>query len=119
MSKFRFTGAVKEIKYNAKGKGLGLVPDQECAANKDIGENTIKYAVFLPFDATSEGIVFAYEGSVEIAMLKNAKWLPSWKVGGQYAFVLEGVADATKGEIEVKNAPSSKYFRIESVAEKA
>ena len=79
----------------------------------------MKHSVFLPFDGTREGFVFEYEDKVEIAIFKQAECLPSWKVGGHYAFVLEGIADGKDADIEVKNAPTSKFFQIESISEKA
>lgn len=120
MSMFRFAGTVKEIVHKAdKTCTLKFVPDQENAVCKDEGGKKVKHAVFLPFDKTGEGFAFAYEDKVEIAVIKKVKWLPAWKGGGHYAFVLESAATEKDVDIEVKDAPESKYFRVESVAEKA
>lgn len=120
MSKYRFTGVVREIKSFPSGKTnneVGFVPDREYAVTEKKGKDEILFVVLLPEDG-KEGIVFKYGDNVHIIDKSKAKESRMWKVNGRYALVLENVEEEKDCDIEMKDAPTSKYFKIESVTEK-
>ena len=114
---YRFIGTLKECERSLGDEILRFVPDQECTVTENCGDNKVKYAVLLPCDG-GEGIVFKYEDKVEIVNTSKLAWLPSWKVGDRYTLAIK-LADDKCYEIELRNAPLSKYFKLESVIEKA
>lgn len=117
MSKYRFTGTLKECEHSSGNKVLRFVPDQEYAVTENCGDNKVKYVILLPSN-DGEGIVFKYEDNVEIADIRKSPCVPSWNVGGHYKLVIVPVKKASR-EVEVLTAPKSKYFKLESVTEKA
>lgn len=117
MSEYRFAGTLKECECSSNNKVLRFVPDQECAVVENCGDNKVRYVILLPCN-DGEGIVFRYEDKVEIADTGKATWLPAWKVGSHYELVIVSTKKASR-EVEVLAAPKSKYFKLESVAEKA
>ena len=117
MSKYRFAGTVKAIRTTSSSKELSFTPDREYAITEKCGKDEILFAAFLPEDG-QEGFVVKYEDNVHIVDKDKAKWA-TWKINGHYAFVLEGVTDEKDCDIEIKDAPTSKYFKLESVTEKA
>lgn len=117
MSKFRFAGTLKELETSSSSKMLYFAPDQECTVSEDRNGKKATYVIFLPAD-NGEGIAFKYEGKLKIVVQSKAKWLPAWKVNGRYELLLEP-GDDKNHEVEVPDAPTSKYFNFESVAEKA
>jgi len=117
MSKYRFIGTLKECEHFSGKKVLRFVPDQECAATEDRDDEKVKYVVLLP-QRGGEGIVFEYKDKVAFRLKTKAKWLPNWKPDGHFVLVLK-LAEEAKYDIEVETAPTSKYFELESVTEKA
>lgn len=117
MSKLRFAGTLKEIEVSSSSKVLRFVADQECTVSEDRDGKKETYAIFLPAD-NGEGIAFKNEGKLKIVVESKAKWLPAWKVNGRYELMLEP-GDGKNHEVEVTDAPTSKYFKLESVTEKA
>ena len=120
MSKYRFAGVVREIRSFPSGKTdneVGFVPDREYAVTEKRGKDEILFVVLLPEDG-KEGIVFKYGDNVHIIDKSKAKKTRTWKVNGHYALELENVEEKNC-DIEMKDAPTTKYFRIESVTEKA
>ena len=116
MSKYRFAGTIKEIKSTTSSKELAFVPDREYAVSE---KDEILFVAFLPDDDKEVGMVFKYADNVRVVDKDKAKWAPTWKINGHYALVLESVTDEKDCDIEIKDAPTSKYFKLESVAEKA
>ena len=119
MSKYRFAGTLKQIDTSSTAKVLHFVPDQECAVTEDREGKKVTFAVFLPADDSSEGIVFKYDGKVHVADKGKVTWMSSWKNGAHYSFVLETVKKVKDCEMEIGDVPNSKYFKLESVIEKA
>lgn len=123
MSKYRFSGTIKEILSTPSGKELGFAPDCEHAITEKIGKEEILFVVFLPTDGKG-GIVFKYADKVRVvSKLKSTgsgkvEWTPIWKVGGHYTLVLERVFKEKDCDVVLKDAPPPKYFKLESVAEK-
>ena len=62
--------------------------------------------------------IFGPRDNVHIIDKSKAKKTRTWKVNGHYALELENVEEKNC-DIEMKDAPTTKYFRIESVTEKA
>ena len=117
MSEYRFIGTLKECGYSSGNKVLRFVPDQECAVTEDRDDEKVKYVVLLP-QSGGEGIVFEYKDKVVFKLKTKVKWIPNWKPDGHYTLVLKLVEEA-KYDIEVETSPTSKYFELESVIEKA
>jgi len=117
MSKYRFAGTIKEIQSIPSGKEFAFAPDREYAITEKVGKDEILFVAFLPEDG-QEGIVFKYGDNVHIVDKGKAKWAPTWEIGGHYTLVLEK-AKKSNCNIEIKDAPTSKYFKLESVTEKA
>lgn len=121
MSKYRFAGVVREIKSFPSGKTdneVGFIPDREYAVTEKRSKDEILFVVLLPEDG-KEGVVFKYGDNVQIIDKSKAKKARTWKVNGHYALVLEKVEEEKNCDIEMKDAPTSKYFKLESVTEKA
>ena len=123
MSMYGFTGTLKEIVSLPTNKKLKFIPDQECSVVVKSGKDETRFVVFLPVDnngvlfTNDEGIAFKYSDTVSIEVKPVGAWLPTWKINTRYVFVLETVDDANH-EVVVIDAPTSKYFSIESVTEK-
>lgn len=117
MSKYRFIGTLKECGHSSSNKVLRFVPDQECAVIENCGDNKVKYVVLLPCNS-GEGVVFKYMDKLEIVDTGKSAWLSSWKAGGHYELVIVSTKKASR-EVEVLAAPKTKYFKLESVTEKA
>ena len=118
MSRFSFEGTINEILTTSSGKELHFVPDREYAITKKQGKNEILFVAFLPDDG-NEGIVFKYRDNVHVVDKGKVKWVPTWKINGHYTLVLEGVTEKKVCDIEIKDAPTSKFFKLKSVTEKA
>lgn len=119
MSKYRFAGTIKEIKSTTSSKELAFVPDREYSVSEKRGKEEILFVALLPEDDKEVGIVFKYADNVRVVDKGKAKWAPTWKINGHYALVLESVTDEKDCDIEIKDALTSKYFKLKSVAEKA
>lgn len=118
MSKFSFEGTINEIQTTSSGKELCFVPNREYAIAKKQGKDEILFVAFLP-DDDNEGIVFKYRDNVRVVDKGKAKWVPAWKINGHYMIVLESVTEEKDSDIEVKDAPAPKFFKLKSVTEKA
>ncbi len=120
MSKLRFTGTLKEIEYSSpSSKKLKFIPDQECAVVEKGDKGERKFVVLLPVNTSGmEGIAFKYDENVSVEIKPALAWLPAWKVNGHYVFVLETIDEANR-DLEIKDAPTSKWFHIVSICEKA
>ena len=125
MSKYRFAGTIKEIKSTTSSKELAFVPDRESVVSEKRGEDEILFVAFLPEDDKEEGIVFKYADNVRV--ISKAKttgrgkveWTPTWKVGGHYKLEFENVTVEKDCDVVFNDALTSKYFKLESVTEKA
>ena len=118
MSRFSFEGTINEIQTTSSGKELCFVPNREYAIAKKQGKDEILFVAFLP-DDDNEGIVFKYRDNVHVVDKDKAKWVPTWKIKGHYSLVLEGVTEEKDCDIEIKDAPTSKFFKLKTVTEKA
>ena len=124
MIKYRFSGTIKEILSTPSGKEFGFAPDCEHALTEKMGKDEIFFVVLLPTDDKG-GIVFKYADKVRVrSKLKSTgsgkvEWTPIWKVGGHYTLVLEKVSKEKDCDIVLKDAPAPRYFKLESVTEKA
>lgn len=118
MSKFKFSGTLKEMKTSSNPTVLYFVPDQECVVTQGDTGDKEKYVVLLPTDSKQEGIVFKYDGRVEITDKGKVMWLPDWELDSHYVLELKVTREAAKCQIEIKGTSVMKYLTLDSVTKK-